>query len=191
MVPGVGKCRGRHSLPGFRAVRRQGHKANSTPLLTFGSPVFQDHPFAGNDHFSHWRIAAAAAQHDGFADSTHAKRDSGWRGYECFLGRIGVRLDPFLRRLGRRERLETFACFAAALREGQLDAQRAAKNRARASAGTVRATLDGVAQAYRLNQFESPIHDRHGRIEPDMRTRTPGYNSSRRCHSRCSVGREG
>jgi hypothetical protein len=34
----------------------------STPLLTFGSPVLQDHPFAGSNHFSHWRAAAAVAQ---------------------------------------------------------------------------------------------------------------------------------
>ncbi len=43
--------------------------------------MVQDHPFAGNDHFSHWRIAAAADQHDTLVDSTYAKRDSGWRRY--------------------------------------------------------------------------------------------------------------
>jgi hypothetical protein len=166
MIPGEGEHRDQHYLPGFRAVRQRGHKAYPTPLLTFGSSVFQDHPFAGNDHFSHWRIAAAAAQHEALADSTHAKRDSSLRRYECFLGRIGGRLDPFLRQLGRWERLETFACFAAALREGRLDAQTTSTNCARALAGTFRATLDGVAQAYRLHKFESPIHDRHGRLEP-------------------------
>jgi hypothetical protein len=113
-------------------------------------------------------------------------------------GESGDDSTPFLRRLGRRERLETFACFAAALREGRLGAQRAAMNRARASAGTVRATLDGVAQAYRLNQFESPIHDRHGRIEPVLALQLrgyadedPGVKQQQRCHSRCSGGREG
>jgi hypothetical protein len=135
-------------------------------LLTFGSPVLQDHPFAGNNHFSHWRAAAAIAQHKALADSTHAKRDSSWRRYECFLELIGGRLDPFLRQLGRREQLETFACFAAALGEGRLDAQRTSTDCTRASAGTVRAALNGVAQAYRLNQFESPIHDGRGRLEP-------------------------
>ena len=62
MVPGEGEHRGRHSLPGFCAVRQRGHKVDSTPLLTFGSPVLQDHPFAGSNHFSHWRAAAAVAQ---------------------------------------------------------------------------------------------------------------------------------
>jgi hypothetical protein len=37
-----------------------------------------NHPFDGNDHFSQWRIAAAAAQHKALADSTHAKRNSSW-----------------------------------------------------------------------------------------------------------------
>ncbi|KAI2498218.1 hypothetical protein MHU86_16300 [Fragilaria crotonensis] len=32
--------------------------------------------------------------------------------------------------------------------------------------GSIRATLDGVAQAFRLNKFESPIHDAAGRLDP-------------------------
>jgi hypothetical protein len=32
-----------------------------------------------------------------------------------------------------------------------------------------------VAQAYRLNQFESPIHDRHGQIEPVLALQLRGY----------------
>ena len=45
--------------------------------------------------------------------------------FECFLELIGGQLDPFLRQLGRQEKFETFACFAAAHREGRLDARRA------------------------------------------------------------------
>ncbi len=90
MVPGEGERCGQHSLSGFCAVRRTGHKVDSTPLLTFGSPVLQDHSSAGNDHFSHWRAAAAIAQHGALADSTHAKRNSSWRRYECFLEFMGV-----------------------------------------------------------------------------------------------------
>jgi hypothetical protein len=100
MVPGEEERRGRQSLSGFCDVRQRGHKVDSTPLLTFGSPVLQDHPFAGNNHFSHWRAAAAIAQHEALADSTHAKRNSSWRRYECFLELIGGQLDPFLRQLG-------------------------------------------------------------------------------------------
>jgi hypothetical protein len=114
-----------------------------------------------------------------------------WSRYECFLGRIGGRLDPFLRQLGRQERLETFTCFAGALREGQLDAGRTSTSRARASARTICATLDGVAQASRLNQFESPIHDQHGQLKPVLAIQLrgyAGYNSSRRCPLKCSGG---
>ncbi|KAI2495700.1 hypothetical protein MHU86_18831 [Fragilaria crotonensis] len=32
--------------------------------------------------------------------------------------------------------------------------------------GTIRATLDGVAQTFRLNKLESPIHDSAGRLDP-------------------------
>jgi hypothetical protein len=132
-------------------------------LLTSSTPVFQNHHFAGNDNFAHWKLAAEAAQYEALAESTRAKRDSSWRLYEIFLGRIGGLLDPFLRRLGRRERIETFVCFAAALREGS-DAGRTKADRTRTLSGTFRATLDGVAQTYRRNQFDSPIHDQHGRL---------------------------
>jgi hypothetical protein len=94
---------------------------------------------------------------------------------KCFLRRIGGRLDPFLRQLRRRERLEIFACFAGALREGHLNARRTSTNCARASAGTICATLNGVAQAYWLNQFESPIHGGHGRHYPVLAIQLWGY----------------
>ncbi|KAI2497933.1 hypothetical protein MHU86_16539 [Fragilaria crotonensis] len=35
-----------------------------------------------------------------------------------------------------------------------------------AMSGTIRATLDGVAQTFRLNKLESPIHDSAGRLDP-------------------------
>jgi hypothetical protein len=72
---------------------------------------------------------------------------------------------PFLKQLGRRDRIETFACFAAALREGGLDTGRTETDGTRTLSGTTRATLDGVALAYRLQKFESPIHDTCGQLE--------------------------
>ena len=136
---------------------------------------FRITPFAGNDRFAHWRSAAETAQNSALAESTRAKRDGSWRRYECFLSRIGCTLDPFLRRLGRRDRIETFACFAAALREGGLDTGRTKTDRTRALSGTIRATLDGVAQAYRLHKFESPIHDTSGRLERVLALQLKGY----------------
>ena len=32
--------------------------------------------------------------------------------------------------------------------------------------GTIRATLNGVAQTFRLNKLESPIHDTARRLDP-------------------------
>ena len=101
----------------------------------------------------------------------------------------GMTRPPFLRRLGRQEQIKTFACFAAALRKGGLDTRRIKTDRPRHLSGTIRAALDKVAQACRLNTFESPIHDNSGRLEPVLAlqlratpTRTLGLNNSRRCH---------
>ncbi|KAI2499833.1 hypothetical protein MHU86_14650 [Fragilaria crotonensis] len=50
----------------------------------------------GQPLFRRLRLAAAAAQNAALADSTRAKRDSSWRCYERFLGRIdGVGREPF------------------------------------------------------------------------------------------------
>ncbi|KAI2505717.1 hypothetical protein MHU86_8679 [Fragilaria crotonensis] len=73
---------------------------------------------------------------------------------------------PFLRRFGRNERTEIFACFAAALRDGRLRSRQPATDGNGAMSGTIRATLDGVAQTFRLNKLESPIHDSAGRLDP-------------------------
>ena len=85
-------------------------------LLTICTSALRDHPLAANDHFASWRLAASAAQNSALAGSTCAKRDNSWRRYECFLGRIGLHLEPFLVRFGRTQKIEVFASFAAALR---------------------------------------------------------------------------
>ena len=39
----------------------------------------------------------------------------------------------------------------------------------------IRVALDGVAQAYRLHQLESPIHDASGRLEPVLALQLKSY----------------
>ncbi|KAI2503360.1 hypothetical protein MHU86_11080 [Fragilaria crotonensis] len=72
----------------------------------------------------------------------------------------------FLQGLGREAKAETFACFAAALRDGRLRSRQPQEAGNGPLSGSIRATLDGVAQAFRLNKFESPIHDAAGRLDP-------------------------
>ena len=145
-------------------------------MLTICTSALQDHPLAANDHFSNWRLAASAAQNSTLAGSTRAKRDSSWRRYECFLRCIGLHLEPFLGRFGRTQKIEVFASFAAALRGGErLGAgQREGSCHGRKS-GTIRTTLDSVAQTFRLHKLESPIHDSAGRLEPVLALQLKGY----------------
>ncbi|KAI2507351.1 hypothetical protein MHU86_7071 [Fragilaria crotonensis] len=118
------------------------------------STELQDHPLAASPHFAYWRLAATAAQNAALADSTHATRSSSWSCYERFLERIGVNLDPFLRR------------FAAALWDGPLRSRQPTADGNGAMSGTIRVTLDGMAQTFRLNILESPIHNAAGRLDP-------------------------
>ena len=92
--------------------------------------------------------------------------NSTWRCYERFLRRVGVILDPFLLKFGRTERTEVLACFAAAIRDGRLHSRLPMTTGHGPMSGTIRATLDGVAQTFRLNKLESPIHDAAGRLDP-------------------------
>ncbi|KAI2489506.1 hypothetical protein MHU86_25083 [Fragilaria crotonensis] len=82
------------------------------------------------------------------------------------LGRIDGVGEPFLQGLGREAKAETFACFAAALRDGRLRSRQPQEAGNGPLSGSIRATLDSVAQAFRLNKFESPIHDAAGRLDP-------------------------
>jgi hypothetical protein len=131
-------------------------------LLTICTSALRDHPLAANDHFASWRLAASAAQNSALAGSTCAKRDNSWRRYECFLGRIGLHLEPFLGRFGRTQKIEVFASFAAALWGERLGAGQCEGSRHGRKSGTICTTLDGVAQTFRLHKFESPIHDAAG-----------------------------
>ena len=104
-------------------------------------------------------------------------RRSDWdpQQFKSFLGCIGQYLDPFLGRFGRTQKIEIFASFAAALRGERLSAGQREGSRHGRKSGTIRTTLDGVAQTFRRHKFESPIHDEAGRLEPVLALQLKGY----------------
>ncbi|KAI2499964.1 hypothetical protein MHU86_14538 [Fragilaria crotonensis] len=82
--------------------------------------------------------------------------------------------------LDRAEQIDLFSCFAAAIREGlsvAKDAGRAAGSCHGRQASTVRATLDGVAQAFRAYKLSSPVHESRGRLEPILAAQLKGYDN--------------
>jgi hypothetical protein len=68
-----------------------------------------------------------------------------------------------------------FSSFVAALRGERLGAGQREGSRHGRKSGTIRTTLDGVAQTFRLHKFESPIHDAAGRLEPVLALQLKGY----------------
>ncbi len=95
-----------------------------------------------------------------------------------FFEANGHHRDPYLDSLDRWERIDLLSCFAAAVREGwsrATDAGHAVGTRSRRQASTVRATLDGMAQAFRVSKLGSPMHDSRGRLEPILAAQLRGY----------------
>ncbi|KAI2495235.1 hypothetical protein MHU86_19289 [Fragilaria crotonensis] len=120
----------------------------------------------GQPLFRRLRLAAAAAQNAALADSTRAKRDSSWRCYERFLGRIdgvGGSLSPRTRTRSESRNVRLLRRRPSGRTASPRQPQEAGNG---PLSGSIRATLDGVAQAFRLNKFESPIHDAAGRLDP-------------------------
>ncbi|KAI2497778.1 hypothetical protein MHU86_16720 [Fragilaria crotonensis] len=155
-------------------------------FLQKASRELQDHPFAASPYFADWRLAAAAktqllptqpvpsaiAAGAVTKDSSDESTESGGA-FSQGLGRSESRNVRLLRRRpsGR----------TASLRQPQ-EAGNGPLS------GSIRATLDGVAQAFRLNKFESPIHDAAGRLDPLLALQLkryadedPGPTHSRRC----------
>ncbi|KAI2508079.1 hypothetical protein MHU86_6371 [Fragilaria crotonensis] len=136
------------------------------------------HPFARNNHYLRWKYAAIAGQDAAITDGTRSQRTRSWERYLGFLDAIGHRHDPYLESLDRAEQIDLFSCFAAAVQEGlsvTKDAGRVAGTGLERQASTVCATLDGVAQVFRVNKLSSPVHDSRGQLEPLLATQFKCY----------------
>ena len=122
-----------------------------------------------------------AAQDAAITDGTRSQRTRSWERYLVFLDAIEHSHDPYLDSLDRWERIDLLSCFAAAIREGfpnANDAGCAVETCTGWQASTVRATLDGVAQTFRVNKLgTSPMHDSRGRFGPILAAQLRGYSN--------------
>ena len=92
------------------------------------------------------------------ATSVAAAGKDTWRS----LTQLGTNIDPYLERLDRGEQLELLSCFAPAVRErwsSSGTAECAVGAQSGWQAGSVRATLESVAKAFRAHKLGSPMHD--------------------------------
>ena len=149
-------------------------KQNFAHQIPQGFDSFSNLAFGGN-RYGRWLAAAAAAQDSALTVETRTQRDRTWMRYQRFLREIGHQHDFFLLELQPDERTEVLTCFAAAIREGwtgEADDRKPCGSTKRSGrphgfsigrkAGTVRAAIDGVAQAYRAYKLRSPAHDSRG-----------------------------
>ncbi|KAI2489243.1 hypothetical protein MHU86_25360 [Fragilaria crotonensis] len=164
MVPGAREQGGGHFIARLRARRRRGHLAHQETWLTLCPTELQDHPLAASPHFADWRLAASAKTQllptqpaPSAAAAGTATHDSSSESESTST------LSPPVRTKRKDGNLRVFRCRpsgrTASLRQPATDGNGA-------MSGTIRATLDGVAQTFRLNKLESPIHDSAGRLDP-------------------------
>jgi hypothetical protein len=96
-----------------------------------------------------------------------------WRRYNNYLMSIGVQNYFFLENFDRGQRHKILSTFAQSVREGRFGI----KSPKLLKAKSVRATLDGMAQAYKLADKADPRLDADGKLAFLLQRQLRGYKS--------------
>ena len=178
VVPPKEKFRGRRSVTQLPFGRRSRRRSSAEKFRSPVAQVFLSRFFDRSDDFRRWRLAASAAQDAAVTSSTRSQRCRSWELYTRFLRTIGHHGEPVLEKVDGAERVEVFACFAAALREGLPHDARGTLEPCRPGRQsiTICAALNGVAQAFRTNKLVSPIHNARGRFDTILAAHLRGYS---------------
>jgi len=104
--------------------------------------------------------AAILSANNAVVQGTTEKQLRAWRRYKDYLTSIGVHEDFFLENFDRGQRHKILAAFCQSVREGRFGA----KPPKPLKADSVRATLDCVAQAYKLADRADPRLDADGKL---------------------------
>jgi hypothetical protein len=118
--------------------------------------------------------AAKSASKGAVVEGTNAKQICAWSRYSRYLFSIGLQDDLFLDNFSRGNKHKILSAFAQAIREGRF-CNRAPKN---VKAESVRATLDCVAQAYKLADRADPRLDPDGKLAFILQRQLRGYSAT-------------
>jgi hypothetical protein len=104
---------------------------------------------------------------------TNQKQLRAWNRYKEYLISIGIQNDPYLETFDRGQRHKILSAFAQSIREGRFGSQPPKLLKA----DSVRATLDCVAQTYRLANRADPRLDADGKLAFLLQPQLRGYRS--------------
>jgi hypothetical protein len=104
---------------------------------------------------------------------TSQKQVRAWRWYKDYLMSIGIQTDPYLENFDRSQHHKILSAFAQSVREGCFGS----KSPKLLKANSVRATLDCVAQAYKLADRADPRLDADGKLAFLLQRQLRGYKS--------------
>lgn len=107
-------------------------------------------------------------------EGTNAKEICAWDGCKKYLLSIGLNDDLYLDNFNKGAKHKIFSAFAQAIREGRFS-PRYSKN---LKSDSVRATLDCVAQTYKLADQADPRLDGDGKFAFLLQRQLRGYSST-------------
>jgi len=105
---------------------------------------------------------------------TTQKQIRAWRRFNQYLTSIGIGNDPYLESFDHGQRHKILCAFAQSIREGRFGSQPPKLLKAK----SVRATLDCVAQAYKLADRADPRLDHDGKLAFPLQRQLRGYKST-------------
>jgi len=105
---------------------------------------------------------------------TTQKQIRAWRRFNQYLTSIGIGNDPYLESFDHGQRHKILCAFAQSIREGRFGSQPPKLLKAK----SVRATLDCVAQAYKLADRADPRLDHDGKFAFLLQRQLRGYKST-------------
>jgi len=117
--------------------------------------------------------AAIMSENNAVVQGTTQKQIRAWRRLREYLMSIGIGDDPFLENFDRGQQHKILSAFAQSIREGRFGSQPPKLLKA----DSVRATLDCVAQAYKLADRADPRLDQDGKLAFLLQHQLRGYKA--------------
>jgi hypothetical protein len=119
--------------------------------------------------------AAQSAAKGAVEEGTNAKQVRSWTRFQLYLLSIGLTSDPYLDNFSRAQKIKILGAFAHAIREGRYCTQKRNKP---IKSESVRAALDGVAQAFKLADRADPRLDSGNKLAFFLQRQLRGYSST-------------
>jgi hypothetical protein len=115
--------------------------------------------------------AAESASINTVEPATNSKQALAWKRFQQFINSISIQSDPFLDNFTRYQRIKILGAFAHALREGRFNTKRSNLIKS----DSCRASIDCVAQTFRLANRPDPRLDEDGKSSLFLQRQFRGY----------------